>query len=279
MPEEQKIRVRRAEFAGQFYPGQAAALKNEVNAFLDKAKTSLDAKVSGLIVPHAGYPYSGAVAAEAYKTVQGRSFEAVVVIAFLHRAFLQGVFVDDGDSFETPLGQVAIHRRLAGQIRESDPVLSEEVKGSVADHSMEVQIPFLQTAVKGARIVPVYIGEQSLENAEALGDALGRLLLGREVLVVASTDLSHFHPYEEAVRKDRETIRLIEKGDVKKLVLASQSGEAEACGLGTVISMIIMAEKLGWSKPSLLRYANSGDVTRDRRSVVGYAAMALKEQS
>lgn len=274
----QNSRERRAEFAGQFYPGQASILKGAVTAFLERAKASPDAKVRGLIVPHAGYAYSGSVAAEAYKSVQNRPFEAVVVIGFLHRSYLQGVFVDDGDSFETPLGKAVIHRRLAGQIRESDPVLGEEVKGSVGDHSMEVQVPFLQAAFKDLKIVPVYIGEQSIENAEALADSLARIILERQVLVVASTDLSHFHPYDEAVQKDQETIRLIEKGDVKKLVLASQSREVEACGLAPVITLLLLAEKLGWSKPSLLRYANSGDVTGDRRSVVGYAAMALKEQ-
>lgn len=264
--------------AGQFYPENPAALKKEIENFLSRARSSRDPKVCGLIVPHAGYMYSGAVAAEAYKTVEGRTFDIVVVIAFLHRVFLQGVLVDGADFYETPLGRVPIDKELAALMREANPCLNETIKrGTIEEHSLEVQIPFLQTAVKNLKILPVYMGEQSLENSKAIAVALAQLLRGKNALLVASTDLSHFYPYETAVQKDRNLIQLVENGDVTKLIRASQSGEAEACGLGPVIALLLLAEKLGWEKPGLIHYQNSGDVTGDKRSVVGYAAMAFRD--
>lgn len=270
--------IRKPVVAGQFYSGNPAALREEVKTLLAGARSSPDPEVCGLIVPHAGYMYSGPVAAEAYKTVEGRSFETVVVIAFLHRVFLQGVLVDDADFYETPLGRVPVDKKLADLMRKADSRLGETVpSGAIKEHSLEVQIPFLQSTVKDLRIVPVYMGEQSLENAEAVAAALAGLLRGKNALVVASTDLSHFHPYDVAMQKDRNLIRMVGQGDVEKLARASQTGEVEACGLGPVIALLLLAGKLGWSKPRLIHYANSGDVTGDKRSVVGYAAMALKE--
>jgi AmmeMemoRadiSam system protein A len=125
------------------------------------------------------------------------------------------------------------------------------------------------------KIVPIYTGEQSRDNIEALAGALGKYLAGRNILVVFSTDLSHFHPYETAVQMDQKVIRMIEQGGVSELAQASQEGGVEACGLGPVCVSLFLAKKIGWNGPSLIRYANSGDVTGDRRSVVGYAAMAF----
>jgi AmmeMemoRadiSam system protein B len=265
--------------AGQFYPEDPDALKEEIKSFLAGARSSHDPKVRGLIVPHAGYMYSGGVAAEAYKTVEGRSFDVVVIVAFLHRVFLRGVLVDDVDFYETPLGRVPVDKKLAGLIRESDPHLKEDIKGApIEEHSLEVQVPFLQAAVKDFKIVPIYMGEHSLENAKAIASALGKLLAGKNALVVISTDLSHFYPYETAVQKDKKLIELVQQGDVMKIARASQAGGAEACGLGPVISSLLLAKELGWRGPELIYYANSGDVTGDKRSVVGYAAMAYREE-
>ena len=272
-------RIRQAVVSGQFYPEDPDVLKKEVKDLLARARSPHDPRVRGLIVPHAGYMYSGGVAAEAYKTVEGRFFGTVVIVAFLHRAFLHGVLVDDTDFYETPLGRVPVNKDIVRLMREADPCLSVAIKkGTLEEHSLEVQLPFLQITVKDLRIVPVYMGEQSLKNAEAVAGALAGSLRGKDALVVVSTDLSHFHPYETAVRKDKDLIRMIEEGDVIKIGKVSQTGEAEACGLGPVIAGLLLAEKLGWNKPELIHYENSGDVTGDRRSVVGYAAMAFREK-
>lgn len=271
---EQKIR--KAFVAGQFYPEEPTVLKDDIKTLLTKVHSAADPKVRALIVPHAGYMYSGGVAAEAYNTVKDRTFETVVIIAFLHRVPLRGVLVDNVDFYETPLGRVPVDTALVKRLREADPILNEKLDGPIEEHSLEVQLPFLQIVLPGLKIVPIYFGEQSLANAEAIASALSGLLAGKNALVVVSTDLSHFYTYETAVQKDKHLIKLVEGGDVVKIARASNSGEAEACGLGPVITSLLLAEKLGWTGPKLIHYANSGDVTGDRRSVVGYAAMAYR---
>lgn len=269
-------KVREAIVSGQFYPEEPAFLKKQVREFLKKAQFYPDPNVRALIVPHAGYPYSGQVAAEAYKTVENRRFDFVVIVAFLHRLFLKGVLIDDVDFYETPLGRIPVDRESVNALREAHPALHEEIDGSLGEHSLEVQLPFLQEAVPELKIVPVYMGEQSFHNAETLAGALTKHLKGKNALVVASTDLSHFYSYETAVQKDQRLIKMIEQGDAMKMGRASQTGEAEACGLGPVLTALFLAQSLGWNKPELIRYANSGDVTGDRSSVVGYAAMKFR---
>jgi len=266
---------RKASVSGQFYPSDSRKLRKEIQKFLSQAHSRPDTEVTAIIVPHAGYSYSGPVAAEAYKTVKGRNFESVVIVAFLHQVFLPGVLVDDVDFYETPLGRVPVDRELVKKIRAFHPALDTAPPGDLQEHSLEVQLPFLQEVIPDLKIVPVYIGEQSKDNIEALAGALGKHLKGKNALVVFSTDLSHFHPYDEAVSMDQKVIKMIEQSDVTELVRANQTGTVEACGLGPICASLFLARKMGWSGPSLLRYANSGDVTGDHRSVVGYAAMVF----
>ncbi len=268
--------VRKPVVSGQFYPSDAKTLKKMVRQFLSQTHSQPDPNVTAIIVPHAGYPYSGAVAAEAYKTVEGRRFDRVVVVAFLHQVFLGGVLVDDVDYYETPLGRVPVDRSLAKKIRGFGPALAEEPPAGFKEHSLEVQLPFLQETVPDLKIVPVYLGEQSRANMDALAGALEKYLKDSNTLLVFSTDLSHFHSYDDAVRLDKKAIQLIESCDVAAFIRADQKGDIEACGMGPVGTSLLLAGKMGWSGPSLLRYANSGDVTGDHGSVVGYAAMVFK---
>ncbi len=270
-------KVRAAVVSGQFYPEDSRALKGQIRQFLTQAKSRADDHVRALIVPHAGYDYSGQVAAEAYKLVEGRKFDSVVIIAFLHRVFLQGVLVDDVAAYETPLGRVPVNRELAREIQMFRPLFRNAMPGRLEEHSLEVQIPFLQETVPELKIVPIYIGVQDITNITVLAEALAKMLAGRNVLVVATTDLSHFHPYETASGKDKVLIAMFEKGNAEAIYDAYAKGEAEACGMGPVLTSILLAKKMQWSGPCLVRYANSGDVTGDRSSVVGYAAMAFRE--
>lgn len=268
--------IREGIVAGQFYPDRPAVLQNEIRTFLSQASSRPDPSVRGLIVPHAGYMYSGGIAAEAYRTIDGAQVEVVVVVAFLHRVFIQGVFIDNADFYETPLGRIPVDKKLAEKVRASSPYLAETIPGDLNEHSLEVQLPFLQMVVKGFTLLPVYIGEPSVANAEALSEALSRELSGKRALFIFSTDLSHFHPYKEAVNMDLKLIRLIGDRDVIKLERSNYSGEIEACGFGPVITSLFLAEKLEWEGPRLLKYANSGDITGEKGSVVGYAAMVYK---
>ena len=270
-------KVRTAVVSGQFYPEDPQVLKKTIRQFLAKAKGVSAPDVRALIVPHAGYDYSGQVAAEAYKLVEGRKFESVVIIAFLHRVFLQGVLVDDAAAYETPLGRVPVDRKLVREIQMLHPLFRNTIPGRLEEHSLEVQIPFLQETVPGLKIVPIYIGAQNITNATILSDALAGILTGRNTLVVATTDLSHFYSYEVAVAKDKALIATLETGNVEAIYDAYAKEKAEACGMGPVLTSLLLAKKMKWSGPRLVRYANSGDVTGDRNSVVGYAAMAYRE--
>ncbi|MEI7750967.1 MAG: AmmeMemoRadiSam system protein B [Candidatus Omnitrophota bacterium] len=270
-------KVRTAVVSGQFYPEEPELLRKKVRQFLTAAQSVPSSDVRGLIVPHAGYDYSGQVAAEAYKSVEGQKFDSVVIIAFLHRVFLQGVLVDDVAAYETPLGRVPVDRELAQQIQMFHPLFQNAIPGRLQEHSLEVQIPFLQETIPGLKIVPIYMGVQNITNSTLLAEALAKTLVGRNTLVVATTDLSHFHPYETALRKDKALIALFEKGNAEAIYDAYAKEEAEACGMGPVLTSILLAKKMKWSGPNLVRYANSGDVTGDRSSVVGYAAMVFKQ--
>lgn len=264
--------------SGQFYPEDPGVLQRQIRGFLSRAGSRTDPAVRALIVPHAGYDYSGPIAAEAYKLIEGRKFDSVVIIAFLHRVFLQGVLVDDVAAYETPLGRVPVDRDLAREIRASHPVFQNAMPGRFEEHSLEVQIPFLQETVPELKIVPIYIGAQDSSNITALAEVLAKTLADRNVLVVATTDLSHFHSYETASGKDKALIARFEKGNAEEIYEAYAQEEAEACGMGPVLTSILLAKKMKWSGPRLIRYANSGDVTGERNSVVGYAAMAFTEK-
>jgi AmmeMemoRadiSam system protein B len=269
-------KVRTAVVSGQFYPEEPALLKKKVRQFLAEAREPSEPGVRALIVPHAGYDYSGSVAAEAYKLVEGQKFDGVIIIAFLHRVFLQGVLVDDVAAYETPLGRVPVDRELVREIQMFHPLFRNVIPGRLEEHSLEVQIPFLQETIPDLKIVPIYIGMQNITNITLLADALAKALTGRNLLVVATTDLSHFHSYETASGKDRALIAMFEEGNAESLYDAYAKEEAEACGMGPVLTSILLAKKMKWSGPQLVRYANSGDVTGDRSSVVGYAAMAYR---
>ena len=270
-------KVRKAVVSGQFYPEEPELLKKRIRQFLTAAKGVPASDVRALIVPHAGYDYSGQIAAEAYKLVEGRKFDSVVIIAFLHRVFLQGVLVDDVAAYETPLGRVPVDRELVREIQMLHPLFRNAMPGRLEEHSLEVQIPFLQETIPGLKIVPVYIGVQNITSITILADALAKTLANRNTLVVVTTDLSHFHSYETASEKDKALIAMFEKGNAEAIYDAYAKEEAEACGMGPVLTSILLAKKMKWSGPRLIRYANSGDVTGERSSVVGYAAMAYRE--
>lgn len=275
--EQVRQRIRNAVVSGQFYPGEPEVLKKKVRQFLIASKSAPAPDVRALIVPHAGYDYSGQVAAEAYKLVEGRKFESVIIVAFLHRVFLQGVLVDDAAAYETPLGHVSVDHEIVKKIRMFHPLFRNTMPGRLEEHSLEVQIPFLQVTIPELKIVPIYIGAQNIMNITLLADALAVVLADRNILMVSTTDLSHFHPYETAVRMDKAMIAMFEKGNVEAICDACAKEEVEACGMGPVLTAILLAQKMKWSGPRLIRYANSGDITGDRSSVVGYAAMAFRE--
>ncbi len=271
--------VRRPVVAGAFYPGDSQLLADDVDGFLDAAGTpELDAEIVGLISPHAGYMYSGAVAGRAYACVRGMPFDTVVVIAPSHRFPFRSASIFGGGGYETPLGVVPVDRELADAITDPSRGFGFEPRAHTSEHSLEVQVPFLQRALGEFHIVPIVMGEQTETAVRLLASRIAgavRASAGKRVLLVASTDLSHYHSHDEAVELDSHVIRAVEDFDPEALLASLARGECEACGGGPTAVVMMAARELGARRSTVVGYATSGDVTGDKSQVVGYMAAVL----
>ncbi len=270
--------VRKPAVAGMFYPARGAELDRAVRAFLDDVTVRVGpARVTGIIAPHAGYIYSGGTAAMAYAQVRGTTRGTVVVVAPSHREFFDGVSVYPGDGYETPLGVIPVDVQMRNRLTELLPGTLVSTRGHGAEHALEVQLPFLQCALGEFSLLPLVIGHQSLEHCFALGEALGDLARGADVLLVASTDLSHFSSAEVAERLDAVVADDIRAFDPGRLMHDLEAGTAEACGGGPVAAVMRGCDLLGARTPTVLGYTHSGVVTGDRDSVVGYLSAVIQQ--
>jgi AmmeMemoRadiSam system protein B len=257
--------VREPVVAGAFYPGSADELRATVDALLAKANAPSLRGLKALVCPHAGYRYSGPVAASGFKLLPGLKFDQVIVLAPSHHAAFRGVAVPTEDALSTPLGKIRVARRARELARTAPFVLDSAPY--LREHSLEVELPFLQRTLPSFELWPMVFGSTNSEEvAKRLDPAVGPT-----TLLVASSDLSHYYPYDTAVTLDRATIDAIVRLDVQALA------DAEACGRGPVLALVYLARSRGW-KAQLLDYRNSGDTAGDRSRVVGYAAIAFYEQ-
>jgi len=275
--------VRPPGVAGTFYPSDPKELAQMVDGFLAQATPAPAPGLMAIVAPHAGYQFSGHVAAWSYALLKGRKYQRVVVIAPSHYEAFSFAAVYDGEAYSTPLGRVPVDQAFAkklaaagGPIRLSSR--GHQTGGNQNEHALEVQLPFLQRTMGDVQIVPVIMGDQDYEICRALGLALARLVHGSDTLIVASSDLSHFHTYDEAVRIDHKTLHAIEEWDYLSMARNFEQRIWEACGGGPIIATMIAAERLGADHARVLKYANSGDVTTDRSRVVGYGAVALVKE-
>lgn len=273
--------VRAPAVAGLFYPDSAAELRAEIEDCLEAApRRELPGHILGLISPHAGYTYSGPVAAHAYAPLQGKPIRRVVVISPCHVEAFQGASIFPGRAYVTPLGGIPVDGEFARRlVDEGGAEFSRRGhavgSGGRGEHALEVQLPFLQVVLGEFSLVPIVLGEQSLDTCRRLGLALGRLR-DPETLIVASSDLSHYHPDAEARRLDRKVADAVAAWDYFSLHQMVELGEAEACGAGPIVAAMIAAQRWGGDRAEILHYATSGDVPLGRRdTVVGYLAAAL----
>ncbi|MDD3643265.1 MAG: AmmeMemoRadiSam system protein B [Candidatus Krumholzibacteria bacterium] len=279
------MKVRKPAVAGQFYAADPASLRAQISELLDGSQVCRPpGEIIALICPHAGYIYSGGVAAAGYSLISGGPYETVVVIAPCHVDFFGYSSVYDGDAYETPLGRIPVDRELASRIAGGGLIRlggagHELGRGGRGEHSLEVQLPFLQVAIGEFRLVPIVMGDQSAPAIEALGASLARELKGARALIVASTDLSHFHDDRSARSLDGVFMENISSFDVEGLREALAQGSTEACGGGPAAAALIAAAGLGADRCSILRYATSGDVSGDRGNVVGYVSAAITRPS
>jgi AmmeMemoRadiSam system protein B len=259
--------VRPAAVAGMFYPGESPALAAAVHGYLADGKGAAGRLPKALIVPHAGYVYSGPIAASAYRRIAAarESIRRVVLLGPVHRVPIRGLALPAARAFATPLGRVSVDPSAVAEARELPQVQVSEAAHAL-EHSLEVQIPFLQSVLDDFAIVPFAVGDAS---ADEVAEAIELLWGGPETLVVVSSDLSHYHPYAQAQKIDRGTATAI-------LALDSGLDHEQACG-ATPINGFALCARHHALEPELLDLRNSGDTAGDKSRVVGYAAFAFTE--
>lgn len=266
--------IREPVVAGTFYPDKPEILSRDVKRYLDQVKKEkIEGDIVALISPHAGYMYSGQVAAYAYKWVEGKVFDSVVVVAPSHRALFKGASIYDRGGYRTPLGVVPVDVEFSKKMMEKRKEIQFLPDAHSQEHSLEVQIPFLQVVLKSFKLIPIVMEPTwSWEACQYLASAIVEAVKGKSVLLIASSDLSHFHSYDEAVKLDKIVLNHIERFDPEGLNRDLKSRRCEACGGGPIITIMLAAKALGANQGKVLKYLNSGDVTGDRSRVVGYAA-------
>ena len=270
--------IRRAAVAGTWYPGSASALAAAVDRHL--AAAARDGAVGcadlvGLVAPHAGLMYSGPVAAYAYRLLRQRAFDVAVLVGPSHFVGFDGVSIHPSGGFETPLGVAPIDEECAAALMRATPIVREHPAAHAREHSLEMQLPFLQRLAPDAKIVPLVMGFQTAETARALGDALAAAIARKKALLVASTDLSHYHDAATASRLDAVVIDHVSRFDVDGLQATLDARPEHACGGGPLVAVMRAARQVGARDAVVLQYADSGDVSGDKTAVVGYLAAAL----
>lgn len=267
--------IREPVAAGSFYPGNPDELSRLIERFLANAKLQNINNIISIVCPHAGYIYSGQVAAHSYKQISGMEYDSIIIIAPSHSEYFNFISVFDGDAYRTPLGTVNVDRERAQLLASKSPYIRLSFHGHLNEHSLEVQLPFLQVLFKDIKIVPVVMGQQNNQNINELGETIGTLFRNDKILIIASTDLSHYYPYETAVALDSKVIELVDSFDINGLKAGFISDRLEMCGGGPVTSAMIASKLMGADSSKVLDYKNSGDVTGDTSAVVGYMSAAF----
>ncbi len=272
-PNEEQV-IRPPGVAGLFYPADKIVLEKDLSLLLESAPVEqFPRPIRGMIVPHAGYTYSGGVAARAYRQIVGTQYDVVVIIAPAHRLHFHAPSVFPGKAFQTPLGEVPVDRSFVNLLIRKHPEIERSFRGYETDeHSLEVQLPFLKWVLDRVKIVPLMMGEQSRETIDLLTNALADVLHSKHFLVIASSDLSHYYPDVQARVKDQVVINHVNRFEPDELYEDIETGRGEMCGFGPAITAMKVAKTADARTGKVLLYRNSGDITGDRKNVVGYLA-------
>ena len=271
MPEE-KLNFRKASVAGSFYSRDKLILEREISMFLEAAPViTLPRKIKAIIVPHAGYLYSGGVAARAYSQILNENYKRVIIIAPSHESEFEFSSIFNGAGYTTPFGQLPVDMSLARKLTGiSDFVRLSEIGHSSQEHAIEVQLPFLQSCLGKFQIIPIAMGAQTEQQIEALTTVLDQSLSGDDTLLIASTDLSHNYSHERAKQMDQIAVDAINAFDENMLWREVQEGQIEMCGYGPAIVAMKTSRHLGARESRVLLYRDSGDISGDHSNVVGY---------
>jgi len=276
--------IRKPAAIGTFYPENKEILSGEIEEFLSNVEESdIKGRILAIIVPHAGYRYSGSIAAHSFKELQGRKVNSVIIICNAHSGYFSGIAIDGSDAWQTPLGLIKLDKKLSDKLVKGDERIKYNSSVYKDDHTIEVQLPFLQTVLKdNFKIVPILFGNTNPDSYKKLSQLLDRHL-HKDDLIVISTDMSHYPRYKDANNIDRGTLEIIKRRDISELeryikYIENQDVPGERtllCGVDGVKAIMELCN-LRDAKIEVLKYANSGDVAiGDRSRVVGYGSVVM----
>lgn len=275
--------VRPPAAAGSFYPDSASQLRNMISSMLDNVpEIEVEGEILAAMAPHAGYVFSGSVAAHTFRCISRADFDTVVIIG--HDSYQKGVaFTSPSDYFQTPLGNVPVDREMIRKMHQFHSGIRDNPFMHGREHSIEIQLPFLQVLHKRCKIVPILFGNPTVDNCRVLSEAISSAGEGKKVFVLASTDMSHYPSYDAANRVDRATLQVLESMDVDRLFThladrgtpgAVPNLQTAMCARGGVGTAILYSRARGADHARVLCYANSGDARMgDRHRVVGYSSV------
>lgn len=269
--------IRPSPIAGTWYPGKPDQLAATINSMLAAAPSvETPGRVRGLMVPHAGYRYSGPIAARAFKAVQGLSYKRVVVLSPMHHPYTAPLLTSAHSAYSTPLGSIPIDNETLDALGRR--VLITAVRND-PEHSLEIELPFLQCVLSEPfSLIPLMLRDQSLEAASRLGKALAEVLENaHDSLFVASSDLSHFYTDQAARQLDSKLMSLVSEMNPEGIILADEEGKAFACGRGAIAAMLIATKQMGAGEVQITGYGTSADAGGDVQKVVGYGSAAVYE--
>lgn len=268
-------RIREPAVAGLFYPAEPDVLGAEIENLLGKATTKqVNGDIIALVLPHAGYPYSGFTASTGYKLLSEKKFDTIIIVSPSHREYFDGISVYAGEAYKTPLGVLPVNEALADTLPDDEGIFRSEI-GHRKEHAIEVHLPFLQKLFGSVKILPIVMGDQRRSLCFHLGDRLAEVLKGKNIVLIASTDLSHYHSYDKAQLLDEIAINDIANFDCEQMMTDLEIERTEMCGGGPTVAVLHTARQLGATHTEVLYHCNSGDVTGDHASVVGYLSAAV----
>lgn len=282
---EDKMNLREPYVSNKFYEGDKVKLSNQIDLMLSEAVGKSEKKPKGLIVPHAGYVFSGQIAADGFNQAKGFEYDTVIILGTNHTTYPEDIgFLYDGEGFKTPLGICQIDKDLNEKLAQKGDFFKFNNSAHFREHSIEVQIPFIQKIFQKIKIVPIVIGTSKSTASLKIGKALADVVKGKNVLIVASSDLSHYPPFDVANFVDKELLKAITTMDLSKIEETAKNGELKegvetsACGIGPIMVLVTAMNELNSRKVKIVSYANSGQtIMGDLDRVVGYGAVAFYE--
>lgn len=275
-------KIKEPNVSGQFYPDNPGLLSSQIDQYFSKADVSIfNRSIDIVIAPHAGYIYSGPVAAYGFKSVSKREYSTVVILAPSHFVDFDGISLWPEGGFRTPLGVVEVDKDFVQRLIVQHEKFYFYPQAFEGEHSLEVEIPFLQKTFQNFKIVPVIFGQPSFEILKDFSKALNQIIGDRkDVLVLVSTDMSHYHTDEYARKMDNNTLEAIKGLQVEQIWKEFHLRTMEMCGWIPLTAALLYAQERGLNRVEVLRYANSGDITGERNRVVGYSSVVIyKDQA